>query len=725
MNSGQSETGSFPRQVGLVVGGAGGSQVILALSAPLLTRIYSLEAFALAAIFMAVTSVLAVGAAGRFEFALMLPKRRDDAVDIAVAGLAILSAVTVLLLVGSVGILLAVDAGAAWFQTPFLLALPAGLAVTSMWNLQTKWLSRESRFADIGRGELAYAAATVLSQILIALTFASPESGLIVGHLIGRTLSEVYIGVRILRQSAFSRPSWQRSWVGATRYRRFPLLSLPAGFLTTGVQYLPTLMLAPFGPEILGAFALANRVITTPLSFIGNAVAHVFFPRISRAREVLTNARSLLLTTYLALLALIAPIAAAIMFGGPVMFATIFGEEWRLAGRIAVMLTPLMIVRFVVAPPSLMMQAFERQGIMLVWTVGFAVATASGFGIGLALDDWEVAIHAYTWLASLAYAVFLCLTFWVVSERGSGKRGVSPRREELRDALKRCGEPLRRVIHRLGLSRVAGPLIRIRYPRGVRATVQSVSFQVACSTLADYRAVKRFPVHEAPFADRYVAYAKRARTIVDVGANIGLYALAAATANPQAKVYAFEPENSARRCLARGRRINDRGNLQVYDFAIGGEDDKELQLTKKGRSGHFVSRAPQGVESASIIRRGAQAIRARSLASMIEEGVLPEPELIKVDVEGYEGGVLRGLVQALRTARPVIFVEVHPRLLKRYGDSVDELSKILGQVEYVGETVRTGSDEDGEHSQMHVIYWPAERYEGDVKRLPAGKRCGQ
>jgi FkbM family methyltransferase len=42
------------------------------------------------------------------------------------------------------------------------------------------------------------------------------------------------------------------------------------------------------------------------------------------------------------------------------------------------------------------------------------------------------------------------------------------------------------------------------------------------------------------------------------------------------------------------------------------------------------------------------------------------PDVIKIDVEGHEASVLRGLTETL-SARPLLFLELHPQFLRDHG----------------------------------------------------------
>lgn len=57
------------------------------------------------------------------------------------------------------------------------------------------------------------------------------------------------------------------------------------------------------------------------------------------------------------------------------------------------------------------------------------------------------------------------------------------------------------------------------------------------------------------------------------------------------------------------------------------------------------------------------------------------PTVLKIDVEGFEGEVLKGAQKILST-RPKIALEIHTDVLSRYGTSVEELFRLIGVENY-------------------------------------------
>jgi FkbM family methyltransferase len=143
---------------------------------------------------------------------------------------------------------------------------------------------------------------------------------------------------------------------------------------------------------------------------------------------------------------------------------------------------------------------------------------------------------------------------------------------------------------------------------------------------------------------------------VDVGANIGYFTLLAATlVGPNGRVYALEPAPDTHAALEAGIELNGFSNVTALCVAAG-EADGEAVLDDHV---HSVLSSIRGTGKDDTGADGLT-VPVRSVASVIQSSDLPRLRLVKIDVEGYELEVLRGLEPVLkRGARPTVIVEVH------------------------------------------------------------------
>ncbi|AUA12974.1 FkbM family methyltransferase [Streptomyces sp. SID8382] len=162
---------------------------------------------------------------------------------------------------------------------------------------------------------------------------------------------------------------------------------------------------------------------------------------------------------------------------------------------------------------------------------------------------------------------------------------------------------------------------------------------------------------------------------VDVGANIGYYSvLASRLVGGSGKVVAVEASPTFLGLLQRHSRRNGCANIRTVNAAV---SDREELLT-------FILASSRNMGANSVVPYDGPAestfeIAARPLPDLLTEDEITRARVIKVDVEGAEGGVVRGLVPLLDRLRPdaELTVEVTPQRMAELGDSVEELLAAL------------------------------------------------
>lgn len=171
-------------------------------------------------------------------------------------------------------------------------------------------------------------------------------------------------------------------------------------------------------------------------------------------------------------------------------------------------------------------------------------------------------------------------------------------------------------------------------------------------------------------------------TVYDVGCLEGMYTLFFARAvGARGRVVAFEPNPANHHAIVRNVELNGFRNVRVYDVGLGAErQDTELAVPY-GLPGQGTARTD--LKDAYLRQRGTirVPIRIRALDEMIAAERLPAPDLIKIDVEGFEAPVLRGARQTLRTFKPRLFIELHGL---EQGDRMRNVAEILELLSIAG-----------------------------------------
>jgi FkbM family methyltransferase len=147
----------------------------------------------------------------------------------------------------------------------------------------------------------------------------------------------------------------------------------------------------------------------------------------------------------------------------------------------------------------------------------------------------------------------------------------------------------------------------------------------------------------------------------DIGANLGHHTLYMSLYFD--RVCAFEPFADVRRRIDEKIALNGRTNVTVLPVALGDEDGSFLYYPPEDENPGTGTMAPlDGRDAASAIT-----VETRRADAMIASGELPVPNVVKIDVEGYEPRVLRGFRETLVRERPFVLMELLADTRSRLG----------------------------------------------------------
>lgn len=170
-------------------------------------------------------------------------------------------------------------------------------------------------------------------------------------------------------------------------------------------------------------------------------------------------------------------------------------------------------------------------------------------------------------------------------------------------------------------------------------------------------------------------------TFIDVGANLGWYTvLAAKIVGVHGKVIALEPSNKVYSHLHKNIEINSLINVQLEKIALsdtnGTASFSGITETNEG-IGSLIPK-PEGIPSTVV-----EEVQTQKFDDLFSINEMQQIKLIKIDVEGAEMLVIKGMLGTLRQKKiDNIIIEVSDYHLKRIGSSSDEVFKILEDCGY-------------------------------------------
>lgn len=156
--------------------------------------------------------------------------------------------------------------------------------------------------------------------------------------------------------------------------------------------------------------------------------------------------------------------------------------------------------------------------------------------------------------------------------------------------------------------------------------------------------------------------------VIDVGANVGLYTLLLARlAGEAGRVHAFEPEPTLFASMRGNCSANGAGNVIPVNVALGAE---------RGRTTFYRNAFNSGDNRLGGLGWSAEKVEVE--VSRLDDFPLGKVDFIKMDVQGYELGVFRGMDGVLAANPGVeIYFEFWPRGLRTAGTDPDEVLEHL------------------------------------------------
>lgn len=349
----------FLKNVGVLIGGTAGSQLILLIASPILTRLYTPDQFGILAIFGSIISVVSVISSLRYEMTIPLVKESTSAINIVALCLITLIFTTLIFFVSlflmEEYILNAI--GIPEIKS-YLWILPIGIALAGLYKIFRFWAIRNKNFKGISKTKFKQVITMSLVQI-IGYKFGS--IALVGGHVLGHGMGSTSLSLSYFKIYNISKIRLSNIYNVALRYYKYPIYSTWSSIFNTTGSHLPPLLFAIlFSPAVAGFYALAHKAVMVPLNALGSAVADVFYSdaNLSKEQGKLTG---LIQEINESLIYISLPPILLLILTGPEIFQLVFGEKWITAGTYVQWLAPWMFMVFITSPISRLFLVLDKQ----------------------------------------------------------------------------------------------------------------------------------------------------------------------------------------------------------------------------------------------------------------------------------------------------------------------------------------------------------------------------
>ena len=165
--------------------------------------------------------------------------------------------------------------------------------------------------------------------------------------------------------------------------------------------------------------------------------------------------------------------------------------------------------------------------------------------------------------------------------------------------------------------------------------------------------------------------------ILDIGANIGYYtALFSQLAGDKGSVIAIEPDLESYKYLSKS--INSFNYKNVLSFRLAASDIKQklpLFISKENRGDNRLYSTNQ--------KRKTIMVDCLTVDELLEENKIENLDLIKIDVQGYEPRVLKGMINIVKSSKELILLsEFWPKGILEAGENPKEFLAMLRKMQF-------------------------------------------
>jgi FkbM family methyltransferase len=195
--------------------------------------------------------------------------------------------------------------------------------------------------------------------------------------------------------------------------------------------------------------------------------------------------------------------------------------------------------------------------------------------------------------------------------------------------------------------------------------------------------------------------------VVDIGAHAGQFTKLFSRLAPEGRVISVEPSPYALSILRPVVRLHRLRNVTIVPHGLSDTPGELVLRTPIKRSGAMGFGLASFADPGGERQTRADVVQVETLDSLVARLGLDRLDLIKCDVEGWEGHVLRGGCAAIGRFRPAIMLEVMASSLARAGETPEGIWEMLGAMGYVARRLSDGRAVSGFAGDYDYVFTAA------------------
>jgi len=396
----------FTRNVLTLMTGTTIAQAIPIAISPILTRLYTPEDFGAFALFVSIVSILGIIASGSYEYAIMLPKKDEDAINIVALGIIITSIFSLIIFL----VILFFHSQIVNLLnnkeiSPWLYFIPLVVFLTGIYNVLNYWNNRKKYYKDLAKATVIKSIAGSITQLCLGFIKAG-ATGLISGQIISQMFANGKLLKNLLKNKNLLNKINKNNIIKLSKkYKHFFIFMTFSNLLnSSSYNILNILISSIFSINNLGGYFLAQKILGVPLQLISSSISQVFLKQSIEEKNKFNNSLNsfkLILKKMLFLL----PFIAILYFYIGDLFIIVFGESWKEAAIYVKYMLIFFYIKSISSVLSNLLITFEKQKVELF--INIIIILISFLSILILKKDFITFVKYYTFFLSIAYLLFI------------------------------------------------------------------------------------------------------------------------------------------------------------------------------------------------------------------------------------------------------------------------------------------------------------------------------
>jgi len=378
------------------------AQLTVICTTPLLTQFFSPEEFGIYGFYISVCTILGSIANGKFDTAIMLPKRNIDSVNIFFLSILISFTFSTLILIILYLFknLIFSDAYIVFLKLYYV--FPITIFFIGVNSSILSFFNRQTAYNEIAKNNVIKSTTNSFTSLLLGVKKIA--TGMIIGNLISLAITLLvnfsYVKNKI-RKTDIQKTLIFSNFIKYIDFIRFSTIS---NFFNSVSNFgITTIIILFFGPKIAGLYFLAEKIFAVPISILTSSISQVYFEKASKLYY--KNKLELLKLTLQIqknIFKILFPSLLFLCLLGEILL-NILGEEWSKAGAILKFISVYILFKNIYSPISHIGDILNKQKQLLLFNISLFTCQVISFVALNNFNDLKLTLLTSSFFGAVHY----------------------------------------------------------------------------------------------------------------------------------------------------------------------------------------------------------------------------------------------------------------------------------------------------------------------------------